>query len=334
MFRIGFACKLSCINDGKVESIEDANFKVTTIAWMNRQTVQAKNERLKQITLHNIQALSRSLSVIAKWPETLRMFRIGSDILPMRTHVAAADFWDNAEFMGVISTKLKAIGDFARANNIRLSMHPGQFCVLGSESDQIVQNSIEEFEYHADVARMMGYGTNFQDFKINVHLSGKRGAVGFRESFARLSPVAQNCITIENDEYQGSVEDCISITDLCPVVLDVHHHFIHTGEYIRPVDSRVQEIFASWRGVRPVIHYSVSREDVLVGHATDTAPVLSDLLAAGHKKQKLRAHSDMMWNRAANQYIYGFTPFTDIMVESKHKNIASHALYKEFLTYV
>jgi UV DNA damage endonuclease len=47
--------------------------------------------------------------------------------------------------------------------------------VLASESDEIVERSILEFEYHADMARWMGYGASWHDhgFKINVHLSGK-----------------------------------------------------------------------------------------------------------------------------------------------------------------
>ena len=92
------------------------------------------------------------------------------------------------------------IGETARRLDVRLSFHPGQFCVLASENPGIVERSIAEFEYHADMARWMGYGKSFQDFKINVHISGKRGPDGLRESYSRLSPEARNCITIENEE--------------------------------------------------------------------------------------------------------------------------------------
>jgi hypothetical protein len=43
--------------------------------------------------------------------------------------------------------EFKRVGDLARKNNVRLSFHPGQFTVLASESDDIVNRSIEEFEY-------------------------------------------------------------------------------------------------------------------------------------------------------------------------------------------
>jgi UV DNA damage repair endonuclease len=136
----------------------------------------------------------------------------------------------------------------------------------------------------------MGYGKSFQDLKINVHISGKRGPEGIRAAYTRLTPEARNCITIENEENSWGLDDCLSISDVVPIVLDVHHHWIREGEYILPTDDRVKRVVDSWRGVRPTMHYSVSREDYLVGHDRFTAPVHAELLLEGYKKQKLRAH--------------------------------------------
>jgi hypothetical protein len=206
-------------------------------------------------------------------------------------------------------------------------MHPGQFTVLASENDGIVERSIAEFEYHADMARMMGYGKKFQDFKINVHISGKRGPDGIRAAYKRLSPEARNCITIENEENSHGLDACLTISDLVPIVLDIHHHWIKTGEYISPMDTRVSNVVDSWRGVRPTMHYSVSREDYLVDHNPLCAPDYQTLLEDGYKKQKLRAHSDFYWNTATNDWALSFLETHDIMCESKGKNIASLALY-------
>ena len=46
----------------------------------------------------------------------------------------------------------------------------------------------------------MGYGRTFQDFKINVHISGRQGPAGIKAVLPRLSQEARNCITIENEE--------------------------------------------------------------------------------------------------------------------------------------
>ena len=117
-------------------------------------------------------------------------------------------------------------------------------------------------------------------------------------------------------------------------MLDIHHHWVKTGEYILPTDDRFLRIVDSWRGVRPVIHYSVSREDLLVGHNTNSLPNMEELLEQGFKKQKLRAHSDYMWNTAVNDWALSFNDTADIMVESKAKNLASIKLYESSINTV
>jgi len=221
------------------------------------------------------------------------------------------------------------VGDVARERGVRLSMHPGQFCVLASESDDIVRRSIEEFEYHVDMVRWMGYGKSFQDFKVNVHISGRRGPQGIKDVLGRLTPEARNVITIENDENAWGIEDSLELRQHCALVLDVHHHWVRTGEYIRPSDDRVLRVIDSWRGIRPAMHYSVSREEWLPEHCDKTLPDYTALLESGHKKQKLRAHSNFYWNTAVNEWALSFLATHDIMCESKAKNLASFALYEQ-----
>ena len=175
----------------------------------------------------------------------------------------------------------------------------------------------------------MGYGQQFQDAKCNVHISGKRGPQGIIDVLGRLSPESRNCLTIENDEMSWGIEASLELADHCALVLDIHHHWVRTGEYISPMDDRVLRIKDSWRGVRPVIHYSVSREDYLIDHATDTKPNYERLLESGYKKAKLRAHSDMYWNTSVNEWAIGFHTDFDIMCESKAKQVASIAFYNQ-----
>ncbi len=178
------------------------------------------------------------------------------------------------------------------------------------------------------MARWMGFGKQFQDFKINVHISGRAGPEGIRSALKRLTPEARNCITIENEENAWGLDSTLELEKDCALVLDIHHHWCREGEYIQPTDDRVLRVIDSWRGVRPVMHYSVSREDVLVGHCDKTAPDYNLLLESGYKKAKLRAHSDFYWNRAVNDWALQFNKDFDIMCESKAKNLASKALYE------
>jgi UV DNA damage repair endonuclease len=240
------------------------------------------------------------------------------------------DFWHSTDVQNSLERWMAPIGETARANDVRVSFHPDQFVVLASDRPEVVNKSIEEFEYHADMARFMGYGKSFQDIKINVHISGRAGPEGIRRAYQRLSPEARNGLTIENEEISWGLDSCLGLADLVPIVLDIHHNWIKTGEYIEANDDRVKMVIDSWRGVRPTIHYSVSREDVLTSHSRHERPSLVPLMESGHNKQKLRAHSDYYWNDACNDWALTHNAWADIMCESKAKNLASFALYDRY----
>ena len=251
------------------------------------------------------------------------MIRISSPILPVATEATWKYFWSKPDVIDYCEKNFIRCGNLARDKNVRLSMHPGQFTVLASDNPDIVERSIEEFEYHVNMARWMGYGKEFQDFKINVHISGRKGPQGIIDIMRRLTPEARNVLTIENDEMKWGLEHSLELEKTCALVLDIHHHWVATGEYIDATDDRVKRVIDSWRGKRPTLHYSVSREDVLVDHDPDTLPNMDKLLEQGYKKTKLRAHSDFYWNSAVNHWAWSFTDYFDIMCESKAKNLAS-----------
>jgi len=332
--RIGFACKWIDRPD-QVDGIKPKdeckiyNTGATTVAWLNRQDKAVAEQKLWDLMVQNIEATRKLVERVGGLDENLRMVRLSSDILPVYTEPTWSWFWRLPDTRNYCERGFGQIGDVARSNNVRLSFHPGQFTVLASDNDDIVNRSIEEFEYHVDMARWMGFGQTFQDFKINVHIAGRRGPDGIRAALARLTPEARNTITIENEENAWGLDDCLTISDVVPIVLDIHHHWCREGEYIVPTDARVQKVIDSWRGVRPVCHYSVSREDILNGHCSNTMPDYPVLLENGYKKAKLRAHSDFYWNTAVNRWALSFRETHDIMCESKAKNLASFALYEE-----
>ena len=332
--RIGFACKW-IDHAGQVDGIDakdDAkkyNTGGTTVAWLNRQSRDVAEQKLWDIMVSNIESTRLLVERVGELNENLRMVRLSSDMLPVYTQSDWSYFWRRNDVRDYCDRNLLAVGDSARRSDVRLSFHPGQFTVLASINPGIVDRSIDEFEYHADLARWMGYGKTFQDLKINVHISGKEGPAGIRRAYNRLSTEARNCITIENEENAWGLNDCLTLTDILPIVLDVHHNWINSGDYISPDDPRVQQVVDSWRGLRPTMHYSLSREDILRDFSTTDRPELESLLESGYKKQKLRAHSDFYWNTAVNEWALSFLDRFDIMAESKGKNLASFALHEQ-----
>ncbi len=334
--RIGFACKFMHEDQTqKKKLLEEVqrplNTRCTTVRWLNNQTRDVAEERLWDLMVHNIASYKRLIEYVGSLPPELRMVRLGSDVLPVYTEPTWGYYWHKTDVRAYCEKEFAKVGDRARALGVRLSMHPGQFTVLASDNDDIVERSIEEFEYHVDCIRWMGYGQSFQDFKCNVHISGRKGPAGIKHAVdTRLSPEARNTITIENDENKWGIDASLELVDTCALVLDIHHHWVREAEYILPSDDRYLRLMDSWRGVRPVIHYSISREDILIDHNPFTLPNMENLLEQGFKKQKLRAHSDYMWNWAVNDWALSFGDTADIMVESKAKNLASINLHKYY----
>jgi UV DNA damage repair endonuclease len=333
--KIGFACKW-IDHPGQVDGIkpkDDAkqyNTGTTTITWLNRQSKAVAEQKLWDLMVQNLEATRKLVERVGQLEENLRMVRLSSDILPAYTEPSWSYFWRRSDVVDYCSRNFRIIGDSARTSGVKLSFHPGQFCVLASESAEVVDRSIEEFEYHVDMVRWMGYGKSFQDFKINVHIAGRAGPEGIRRALQRMSPEARNTITIENEEITWGLDSTLELAKDLALVLDIHHHWIKTGEYIENTDDRIKKVVDSWRGVRPTIHYSVSREDILVGHSRHDQPALLSLMETGHKKGKLRAHSDFYWNDAVNRWAITHSTWADIMCESKGKNLASFKL-KELL---
>jgi UV DNA damage endonuclease len=323
--RIGFACKY--LDDNEV-NVPDLNTRSTTVAWLNRQTRDVAEQRLWDIMVHNINSARKLVERVGNEIFHLRMVRLSSDILPVYTEPTWRYFWQLPDIKQYAERHFAEVGQVARDKDVRLSFHPGQFTVLASDNDDVVNRSIEEFEYHVDMARWMGFGRKFQDFKINVHISGKKGPAGIIDALRRLSPEARNTITIENDEISWGLDASLELVDHLALVLDGHHHFIKTGEWIIPSDDRIKRVIDSWRGVRPVFHISQSREDGVLERDVERQPQLSVLLEQGYKKQKLRAHSDYLYNNIVNDWTLQHAKWADLMVEAKMKNLASRNLYE------
>ncbi|MDU6926285.1 UV damage endonuclease UvsE [Franconibacter helveticus] len=311
--KLGFACKFL-----NAEQKQLFPFKATTrtrFLSLDNETGATLLYTLARANLTNLRLIFQELALE---PADLRMMRIGSDLLPLYTVPEATRLYN--EFLPDLFALFTDCGEFARANGIRLSFHPGQYSVLASDNPDVVARAIEDVEYHALCARLMGYGQTFQDFKINIHMNGKAGFAGFASSFGKLSPEARRMLTVENDEISCSLDDVLQAQELCPVVVDIHHHWVKENAFIKPDDPRIARVKDSWRGVRPVMHYSISQEGIIPQQG------FPEQSALGVPKTRLRAHSDYYFNPTLNDWALSFKDF-DIMCEVKMKNLARDRLY-------
>jgi UV DNA damage repair endonuclease len=325
--RLGFCCTFVTPSGDAVEA-EALNMKSVTIGYLGRQTPAAAYDKLAGVVLHNLDALDRQVAHVAGLDLLERMFRIVSGFLPGWSHPAVAPLYD-AELKAVIERRLAATGAFARANDVRLSMHPGQHAILATLRESALDNAIVDILDHLAVFEMLGFtGWHPHGAHINVHGgAGSVGVAGLRHGLAKVPTAARNLLTIETDEVSFSLDDLLEVSDEVAIVVDFHHHWIKSrGEWLMPDDPRVARIEASWRGVRPAAHISVSREALYSELLADELPDFAELSAAGFKASELRGHSDLMWNRAVNDLVARHLTWCDVEVEAKAKNLASAGL--------
>tara|TARA_B100000902_G_scaffold34893_1_gene41994 strand:- start:75789 stop:76841 length:1053 start_codon:yes stop_codon:yes gene_type:complete len=341
--RIGFCCKYMDPDQSQKPKLlkeiqQNYTERMTTITWLDRQEKSVAEERMLELVTHNMQAAYNLVELVSKLPAERRMVRLGSNQLPGATQEDWKYMWQDPTNIKMLEEGFAKVGKLARDKDVRISFHPGQFCVLASDKPDVVERSLDEFEYHANMARWMGYGKEFMDMKINIHISGRQGAQGIINILPKLSPEARNTIAIENDEMCHGLDESLKLEKHLALVLDIHHHWIRDEEYIQANDDRVKRVIDSWRGVRPTLHYSYSRNEWLdqssridEGNRHDSLHSISDLLESGAKKQKLRAHSDFYPNEKVNEWALSFFDNFDIQCEAKAKNLASEELYLQYI---
>ena len=181
-------------------------------------------------------------------------FRINSQILPIKTHTEVG--YDLGDLPGgeQIVDQFRRCGEFARANGLRITFHPDQFVVLNSPKPEVVEHSIAELVYQAEVADWVGADV------INVHAGGvygdKRAALEqLRRGIDRLSDKVRQRVTLENDEKCYSPADLLTLCTSVgiPLVYDVHHHRCNPdGLSIAEVTNQAM---ATWNR-EPLFHIS------------------------------------------------------------------------------
>ena len=160
--RFGFCCKW--LNDTsefggmKVNAKDrELNGRSTTMRWLREHKDEAV-QRQWDIMTHNTLAARRLIQRVGSLPPERRMVRLGSEMLQGYTEKDWKSWWQQPHIQSHLENLFAPVGEMARTLDVKISFHPGQFCVLASDTPDIVERSIEEFEYHADMARWMGFG--------------------------------------------------------------------------------------------------------------------------------------------------------------------------------
>lgn len=200
---------------------------------------------LAGLYLHNVRTLFNAVDYCAA--RGLRLYRVTSNLFPQIDHPIAKRAFEK------LAAETDGFGDFgayAARHGVRVMIHPDQFVVLNSESEQVAANSRAIMADHAMIFDRLGLPPT--PWACMILHGGKGGrADELVAGIGRLPDNVRNRLVLENDESAYRSEQ---ILDVCrragvPMVFDHHHHAVRErlDSYEDPsVRHFVQAARATW----------------------------------------------------------------------------------------
>jgi len=260
----------------------------------------ANNENLQNIISINLDSLINILKYNVD--NNIRLFRISSDLIPF----GSSDI-NKLEWKKIFGQRLTDIGTYIKNNNLRVSMHPGQYTVLNSLNDEVVKKAEDDLKYHCDILDLMQLdNTN----KIVLHIGGayedkEKALQRFTDNFSKLETRIKNRLIIENDDKIFNIKEVLELANQLgiPAVYDNLHNYANS--YKKDISDLewIKECSLTWKKCDgpQKIHYSQQDKCKKTGSHSKSI-LLNDFLSFYHNLK---------------QYDI------DIMLEVKDKNISA-----------
>jgi len=214
MFRFGLVC---------IFREHPIRFRRTTATALARSSRLEQLRTLSGICLDNAAALSSALQYCRD--NGIGDFRINSQILPLATHPEIGYRISDLPGHREIEEQYRTCGRLAAEHGLRTTLHPDQFVLLSSPSQEVTRHSLEELRHQSEIAELVGSDV------INLHGGGAYGdrpaALGrLSRRIEALPEEVRSRLSLENDDRIYTPEDLLPVCEAAgiPLVYDVHHH--------------------------------------------------------------------------------------------------------------
>lgn len=289
--------------------------KKPTIFSSRRVTLKTLEEKgidnLKNKIINNLNDILKMMD----WNENngIKVFRLSSEIFPHYSNKKAEDYT-----LDFAIKLLKKIGIKSKEYNQRLTFHPGQYNCLGSPHEDVIEHTIRDLKYHADILDIMELD---QNSVMVIHGGGvynnkKKTIERWCENYEKLSENIKKRLVLENCEKNFSIEDCLIVSEKVnvPVVFDTHHYEcykkIHPNEKFENPEYYIPKILETWDKKNIKVKFHVSEQGTgKIGHHSDYIETIPEYLLDIPEK----------YNKAI-----------DIMIEAKMKEKAIFKLYEKY----
>ncbi len=247
MIRLGLCC---------IFKEEPIKFRITTFKRLSAFERAEQLKLLSELCLHNARTLKTALEYCSA--HGIGDFRILSQLNPLRTHpVAGYSLPDLPDYQVILQTYLDC-RNFNKKHNMRTTFHPDQFIVLSTPYENVLESSLAELSYQAEIAELIGSDV------INIHGGGiyndKTNSIKrLKKRLAQLPENIRSRITLENDDRNYTPSDLYSVClDMdIPLVYDVHHHRCLKDDLT--IEKATELALRTWNR-EPLFHLSSPRE--------------------------------------------------------------------------
>lgn len=286
MSKIGYACLVVGVPDTKMKTIRKKN---------------ASFERLSELIQHNLMSMEKMLDYNIE--NGIQMYRISSDIIPFGSDKDT----NHIDFENIFQEEFRRLSEKINQNNIRVSMHPGQYTVLNSPHEEVVTRAIADLEYHTKLLDALKVD---KSHKIILHVGGVYGDKSaakkrFINQYKKLSPAIKERLIIENDDRLYTALDVLEISEEtgAPMVYDNLHNACNPSDPEKTDTEWIIHAKETWAEADgPMkIHYSQQRENARLG-----------------------AHTKTIYIKKFMEFYEKIAPLdVDIMLEVKDKNLSA-----------
>lgn len=238
---IGYPCITVGVNDTKQKTCRKAS---------------ATEEHLSTLIEHNLNALKNIVQFNGE--HKIKLFRISSDIIPFASDKEVNTLDWSTQF----SEQFEEIGKLIKHYGMRISMHPGQYTVLNSPDEGVVERAIADLEYHTLFLDSLGTDASS---KLILHVGGvygdKETAMNrFVEVYQTLDERIKNRLVVENDDRSYTIKEVIWISEQtgAPAVYDNLHNAINPSDPEKDDAYWIKKAKTTWnkKDGRQKTHYS------------------------------------------------------------------------------
>lgn len=289
--------------------------KKPTIFSSRRVTLKTLEEKgidnLKNKIINNMNDVLKMI----QWNEDngIKVFRLSSEIFPHYSNKKAEDYT-----LDFAVDLLKEIGKKSKELNQRLTFHPGPYNCLGSPHTDVIEHTIRDLKYHADILDIMELD---QNSVMVIHGGGiykdkNKTIERWCENYEKMPENIKKRLVLENCEKNFSIEDCLIVSDKVnvPIVFDTHHYDcynkLHPTEKFENPEYYIPKILETWNRRDIKVKFHVSEQGSgKIGHHSDYVETLPEYLLEIPEK-------------------YGQS--IDIMIEAKMKEKSIKKLYDKY----